>query len=69
MSIDNLTNISEHELPYGRKLDLKNLDHESGLQMLRLTFREGKRITIIDLDSDSAKILGDNLINWANKNS
>ncbi|VAW19003.1 hypothetical protein MNBD_ALPHA12-105 [hydrothermal vent metagenome] len=58
---------AQHSLPYGRTITLKNVVHESGMQMLRLTIREGRRFTIIDLDNDSAHKLADDLAGWADK--
>ncbi|WP_300520536.1 hypothetical protein [Aliiroseovarius sp.] len=56
---DTLTDLAEFDLPYRRKATLKRIDFESGLSMVRLVLREGKRITQIDLDADSAKGLAD----------
>jgi len=56
-----LTDLGEFELPYNRKAMLRRVDHESGLQMVRLILREGRRITQIDLDADAAQELGDAL--------
>ncbi len=59
---------SQHKLPYGRTITLKNVIHESGFKMLRLTIREGRRFTIVDLDNASARKLADDLDGWANEN-
>jgi len=55
---DVVTEIAEFELPYRRKAMLRRVEFESGLNMVRLVLREGKRITQVDLDADSATALG-----------
>ncbi len=60
-----VTERSEHKLPYGRTIALHNVAHESGMQMLRLTIREGRRFTIVELDKESAARLGGDLSGWA----
>ena len=57
-----------HDLPFGRTVKLQDVVHDGGLRMLRMTYREGRRFTIIDLDDNSAKSFGDDLIDWANNN-
>jgi len=59
---------SQHRLPYGRTITLKNVAHESGLKMLRLTIREGRRFTIVDLDNASARELAADLAGWVDEN-
>ena len=60
-----LTELAEHELPFGRRVRLLNVDHRNGLNMLRLIWREGRRITQIDIDPTSASTLGDDIAAWA----
>lgn len=54
---DKQTDLAEFELPYRRKATLKRVDFDSGMSMVRLVLREGKRITQIDLDAASARTL------------
>ena len=61
------TDIAEIELPFGRRARLKNVAFESGLNMLRLVLREGKRITIVDMDAEAAGRLGDEIRAWAER--
>ncbi len=61
MTDEILTDIAELELPFGRRAMVRDVRFESGLRMVRLVLREGKRITQIDLDEDSARRLGDTL--------
>lgn len=63
------TDLAEHGLPFGRQVRLKNVDYHNGLNMLRLIWREGKRLTIVDLDPEAAARLGADLNNWAGKNT
>ena len=65
MTSEVITDIAELELPYGRRATLKNVEFEGGMNMLRVTLREGRRFTIIDLDADSARDFGNQLSNWA----
>lgn len=63
------TDLAEHELPFGRRVRLKNVDYHNGLNMLRMIWREGKRLTIVDLDPETAARLGAELTNWAGQNA
>ncbi|MCP5073159.1 MAG: hypothetical protein GY947_07670 [Rhodobacteraceae bacterium] len=65
MTDEIISDVAGVELPFGRSADLKNVMYGSGLNMLRLTLREGRRFTIIDLDQASAKELGTQLVEWA----
>ncbi|MFQ5438127.1 MAG: hypothetical protein ACE5DK_04760 [Paracoccaceae bacterium] len=60
-----LTEITEHELPFGRRVRLVDARHESGLRMLRLIWREGTRITQIEIAPGDAARLGSELTKWA----
>ncbi|MCB1438600.1 MAG: hypothetical protein H6888_07800 [Nitratireductor sp.] len=57
--------IATLEAPYMRKVQLEEARFESGMKMFRVIIREGKRITQIDLDAETAgewaRIMG----NWA----
>ena len=69
MTEEVVTEIVELELPFGRRAILKNVAFEGGLNMLRLTLREGRRFTIMDLDAASAKAFGQAMADWADKNA
>ncbi len=60
-----INNDSEFILPFGRRVKFQQLEYDGGLKMLRLTFREAKRFTTIDLDKNSAAKLGEKLASWA----
>ena len=62
MTDENVTDLAEIDLPFGRQARLKSVEFESGLKMVRLILREGRRITQIDMDQDSANQLGQALM-------
>ncbi len=65
MTEETVTDITEIELPFGRRAILKNVAFEGGLNMLRLTLREGRRFTIMDIDQKGAQDFGEQLVRWA----
>ncbi|PHQ97508.1 MAG: hypothetical protein COB40_04200 [Marinosulfonomonas sp.] len=69
MTSEVITDIAELELPYGRRATLKNVEFEGGMNMLRVTLREGRRFTIFDLDANSARDFGNQMSSWADKDS
>ena len=60
-----LSELAEHELPFGRRVRLMDVDYQNGLHLLRLIWREGTRITQIDIDAASADLLAAELKAWA----
>ncbi|GKY86409.1 DUF6967 family protein [Sinisalibacter aestuarii] len=66
---DDLREIANYELPYSRKAELREVTFDGGMKMLRLILREGRRITQVDLDGDSAAALADAMGDWARQNS
>jgi len=69
MTDELVTDRAEFELPYGRQATFKNVLYASDLRMLRLTLRENRRFTVIDLDCASAEALGTELLAWAREKS
>ncbi len=57
--------IEEFMAPYNRLLKMETVAHESGMQMVRLRIREGRRFTILDLDKETAMKVGQHLLTWA----
>ncbi len=51
--------------PYGREVRLDEVQFESGLQLLRVTIREGKRITVLDVDAPTALAWAKTMTQWA----
>jgi len=62
---DDFREIANYELPYSRKAELREVSFDGGMKMLRLILREGRRITQVDLDADSAMALSDAMGDWA----
>jgi uncharacterized protein DUF6967 len=65
MTDETLRDLHEFELPYNRRVILREVRFDSGLKMTRLVFFEGKRVTQIDLDDASAQQLGSALLSGA----
>ena len=65
MTDEVVSKIGELELPFGRSANLKNVEFESGMNMLRVTLREGRRFTVVDLDAASAEKLGNLMVRCA----
>ena len=66
---DDFREIANYELPYSRKAELREVTFDGGMKMLRLILREGKRITQVDLDADSAMALSDAMGDWGRVNN
>ena len=64
-----LIELAEHVLPFGRRVRLVNADYQNGLHMLRLIWREGKRITQVEIDPEAAATLGTDILAWAHDKS
>ena len=52
-------------VPWGKSLELREIEYDGGLTMLQVRVREGRRITILDLDAGAAVRLADALSAWA----
>ena len=53
--------------PYGREIRLDDLSFESGMRLLRVTIREGRRFTTLDLDPQRARKWADAVLRWADE--
>jgi len=62
-----MTLIGKYDLPYTRKASLHNHEYESGMHLLRLTIREGHRITAVDIGPEQAKAIGREMLAWTEK--
>ena len=67
MSGETVTRLERFQAPYGREITLDDVVHESGMKMLRLTVREGRRFTIFDLDAPTAAHFGSGLTKWSER--
>ncbi|KUJ80502.1 hypothetical protein AVO45_05490 [Ruegeria marisrubri] len=65
MADETLKDLAELELPFGRRAMIREVSFASGLRMVRLVLREGKRITQVDLDEDTARTLAAALVSAA----
>ncbi len=61
MAEQTLRDIAELELPFGRRARIREVTYDSGLRMVRLILIEGRRITQVDMDADSARHLAETL--------
>jgi hypothetical protein len=53
--------------PYGREVRLDGVRFESGMRLLRMTIREGMRITVLDIDAPAALVLAKTMKEWAGR--
>jgi len=51
--------------PWGKTVRLREIEYDGGMVMLQVQIREGRRITLMDLDAATAARLGDALKAWA----
>lgn len=65
MSGETVKKLDDIAAPYGRKVILEDVEHESGLRMLRIRIREGGRFTILDVDEETATRWGTVMSSWA----
>ncbi len=65
MSEEIITALDEFDAPYGRKVKLEAVEYESGLRILRLRIREGKRFTVMDLDETTARHWAAAMSSWS----
>ena len=50
--------------PYRREVVFENVLHESGMRLLRIRIREGRRFTILDIDDTTATAWADLMQQW-----
>lgn len=67
MTDETLTDMAEIALPYSKRVILREVKFASGMKMTRLVFFEGKRVTQIDLDDDTAEQLANALLSGATR--
>ncbi len=66
---EGLRDLAAFALPYSRKAELREYTYESGMKMLRLVLREGKRITQVEMDADTASAIAGEMLAWARAQS
>jgi hypothetical protein len=61
------TRIGTLEAPYRREIWLDEVRFESGMRLLRVTIKEGRRFTQLDLDEATADQWGQTMLGWARR--
>lgn len=61
------TRIATLDAPYRREVWLDDVRFESGMRLLRVTIKEGRRFTQIDLDQATADRWGQFMLDWARR--
>lgn len=64
MTDETKTRIAVLSAPYGRELWFDDVRFETGMRVLRLTIKEGRRFTQLDLDPETAERWGQVLLDW-----
>ncbi len=67
VSEETVKTLTRIDAPYGRKIVLESVEHESELRMLRIRIQEGRRFTIMDIDEDTAERWSTVMSAWASK--
>ena len=67
MSEETKTRIGTIEAPYRREIWLDDVRFESGMHLLRVTIKEGRRFTQLDLDTATAERWAQAMNDWAAK--
>ena len=64
---ESITDLTEIQAPWNKLIEVQETTWEGGFKMVRLRIREGKRITDLELDTETATTLGGVLADWAAK--
>lgn len=64
MSDPEVKEIGRIAAPYRREIVLQDVTHESGMRLLRIRIREGRRFTILDIDGATADQWSDMMRDW-----
>ena len=67
MSAEIKTRIATVDAPYHREVWLDDVQFESGMRLLRVTIKEGRRFTQLDLDATTADRWGQTMFDWAHR--
>lgn len=65
MSAEVKTRIAALQAPYRREVWLDDVLFESGMRLLRVTIKEDRRFTQLDLDQETASRWGQTMLDWA----
>ena len=69
MSAEIKTRIATIDAPYRREVWLDDVQFESGMRLLRVTIKEGRRFTQLDLDRATADLWAQTMSDWARRAS
>jgi hypothetical protein len=61
------TRVAAIEAPYRREVWLDDVQFESGMRLLRVTIKEGRRFTQLDLDAATADRWSQVMSDWARR--
>ena len=67
MSEEIKTRLATIVAPYRREVWLDAVQFESGMRLLRVTIKEGRRFTQLDLDAETADQWGEAMKDWAQR--
>ena len=65
MSEETVTPLDSFTAPWNKDVVLQAVAHDSGLRMLRIRIKEGKRFTVMDVDEATAARWGRAMTDWA----
>jgi Family of unknown function (DUF6967) len=64
-----VSDLGDMNVPWGRVIQLQDVEYTGGETMLRLRIREGRRITDLELTAEIADELGRKMLSWAKASS
>lgn len=67
--MDTITSLDKFRVPIGnQEIELQQIEYAAGgIPLLRLRIRERSRFTIFEIDADTARRWGQDMIDWAQK--
>jgi hypothetical protein len=65
MAEEEITKLDQFPAPYNRQVEIFEVKYETGIALLRIRIREGKRFTIMDVDHETAARWAALMGDWA----
>jgi hypothetical protein len=65
MTSETVEEFENFSAPYGRQIKLEDVTFDSDMRLMRITIREGRRFTIMDVDAATADKWGGAMLAWA----
>jgi hypothetical protein len=62
---EKITKLDQFPAPYNKQVEIHQVEYETGIALLRIRIREGKRFTIMDLDDETALRWAELMGDWA----